>query len=288
MTKPAEIRGHVLANLDHYLAELEKQLTGQGGKVVYLSSADEVADYIELLAREREVRITGGVEDIRRHVERLEPRVENYLQGESSAAAEVLPMAGGELDISAAAFLVAEAGAICLAGQRAGGAGPRIQIVVAGIEKVLPRMRDVAVFLPLLDAGDTRFLTGPRRAGELDGPEELYLILLDGGRSELLADVEKRDLLRCVRCGACLPGQAGGDAVVCPVGIDIESLPLLLREEAPAEVGGWKFRLWGFVMRRPRLYEFAGQMLRAFWREEWGLPAPPSKTFRQSWREGKK
>jgi len=288
MTKPAEIRGYVLANLDHYLGEFEKQLTAQGGKVVYLRSMDEVSDYIELLAREREVEVTGEAESIRLQAERLEPGVEAYLRGESSAPVESLALADGELVVSGAAFLIAEAGAICLAGEPATGAGPRVQVVVAGIEKVLPRMRDMAVFLPLLSAGDTRFLTGPRRAGELDGPEELHLILLDGGRSELLADSEKRDLLRCVRCGACLPGHAGEGTVVCPVGIDVESLPSRLREEAPAEVGGWKFRLWGFVMRRPRLYEFAGQMLRTFWREEWGLPAPPAKTFRQAWREGKK
>ncbi len=288
MTKPAEIRAHVLANLDHYLAELEKQLTGQGGTVVYLRSADEAADYIELLAREREVRVTGGAEGIRRQIEQLEPRLEDYLKGEPCVAVESVAIEGSGIGLAGAAFLIADAGAICLAGERTGAARPRVQVVLAGIEKVLPRMRDMAVFLPLVGGSDVRFLTGPRRAGELDGPEELYLILLDGGRSELLANQEKRDLLRCVRCGDCLPGQAGGRAVTCPVAIDIESLPLLLREEAPAEVSGWKFRLWGFVMGRPRLYEFAGQMLRAFWREQWGLPAPAAKTFRQLWREGKK
>jgi hypothetical protein len=288
MTKPTEIRSHVLANLDHYLAELDKQLTAQGGTVVYLRGADEVADYLELLTREREIPVPGGAESLRRHAERIEPGVEAYLRGESPADTESLELADGALRISAAAFLIADAGAICLTGEHPGGTGPKIQVVVAGIEKVLPRMRDLAVFLPLLPSDTTRFLTGPRRAGELDGPEELCLILVDGGRSELLASPERRDLLRCVRCGACLPGRAGGGGVDCPVGIDTEGLPLRLREEAPLEVGGWKFRLWGYVMRKPRLYEFAGQMLRAFWRDEWGLPAPPAKSFRQAWREGKK
>lgn len=287
MNKAAEIRGHVLANLDHYLAELEKQFTAQGGTVVFLRSVDEAADYIESLAREREIAVAGGAEGIRRQVERLEPGVESYLQGQPSGPCQIAAVADGELGISAAAFLIADAGAICLIGERAGGNEPRIRIVVASIEKVLPRMRDMAEFLPLLNAaGDTRFLTGPRRAGELDGPEELHLVLVDGGGIDLLAHPEKRELLRCVRCGICLPGRQEEGAVLCPVGIDLESLPLLLREEAPPEVGGWKFRLWGFVMRRPRLYEFAGAVLRAFWRDEWGLPMPPAKGFRQTWREG--
>jgi L-lactate utilization protein LutB len=284
MTKRAEIRGHVLANLDHYLGEFDKQFAAQGGKVVYLTSADEAADYIDQLGRERDWGLAEGPDGIRQWIDRVEPRVDEYLRAEAAPAPAGLAGGEGKLAIARAAFLVAEAGAICLAG--AGAAGPRVQVVVAGLENVLPRMRDVAVFLPLLAEGDVRFLTGPRRAGELDGPEELHLLVVDGGRTELLADARKRELLRCVRCGACLPGRA--TAAVCPVDIDVESLPTLLREEVPAEVGGWKFRLWGYVMQRPRLYEFAGGILRAFWREEWGLPAPPAKTFRQAWREGRK
>jgi ferredoxin len=283
MSTPATVRHHVLTNLDHYLTELEEQLTAKGGKVVYLRSAEEVADSIELLAREKGWSLPA---DLRQQIERLEPGVAEYLQGGPREAPGSLLLAAGELRIASAAYLIAEAGAVCLIGPPADGAGPRMQIVVAGIDRVLPRMRDVAVFLPLLAGeGSVQFLTGPRRAGEWDGPEELYIYLVDGGRIPLLADPAKRDLLRCVRCGACLSSPPDGSPVVCPVGIDLENIPGLLRRELPAETSGWKYRLWGFVMRRPRLYEFAGRMLRSFWREEWGVPEPPAKSFRQMWRE---
>jgi L-lactate dehydrogenase complex protein LldF len=86
-----------------------------------------------------------------------------------------------------------------------------------GIEKVLPRLADLGVFLRVLARAATgqrasvyvSLLTGPRRPGESDGPEELHLVILDNGRTRLLADPDLRDSLRCIRCGACLN--------VCPV-----------------------------------------------------------------------
>jgi hypothetical protein len=196
MSTPATVRHHVLTNLDHYLTELEEQLTAKGGKVVYLRSVEEVADSIELLAREKGWPLPA---DLRQQMERLEPGVAEYLLGGPREAGGSLLLAAGELRIASAAYLIAEAGAVCLIGPPADGAGPRMQIVVAGIDRVLPRMRDVAVFLPLLAGeGSVQFLTGPRRAGEWDGPEELYVYLVDGGRIPLLADPAKRDVLRPV------------------------------------------------------------------------------------------
>jgi L-lactate dehydrogenase complex protein LldF len=89
---------------------------------------------------------------------------------------------------------------------------PKIHIAVAGIEKLIPRGQDLAVFLKLLGRSATgqaltvytSFLSGPRRAGEVDGPEEFYVVLLDNGRTKLLADRAKRESLYCIRCGACL------------------------------------------------------------------------------------
>jgi L-lactate dehydrogenase complex protein LldF len=89
---------------------------------------------------------------------------------------------------------------------------PKIHVAIAGIEKMIPRAQDLAVFLKLLGRSGTgqaltvytSFLTGPRRAAEIDGPDELYIVLLDNGRTRLLADREKRQSLFCIRCGACL------------------------------------------------------------------------------------
>ena len=77
---------------------------------------------------------------------------------------------------------------------------------------MIPRAADLAVFLQLLGRSATgqsltsytSFLSGPRREGDLDGPEEFYLVLLDNGRTRILADREKRQTLYCIRCGACL------------------------------------------------------------------------------------
>jgi L-lactate dehydrogenase complex protein LldF len=121
-----------------------------------------------------------------------------------------------EMGISGANFLVADCGMVAITtnegNDRLGTAVPRIHVAVAGIEKILPRFEDLAIFWPVLaTAGTGQHLTcyntligGPRAGGEADGPQEFHVVLLDNGRSELLADAEQRDILHCIRCGACL------------------------------------------------------------------------------------
>jgi L-lactate dehydrogenase complex protein LldF len=120
-----------------------------------------------------------------------------------------------DFGMTGANFLVAETGHVC-AVENEGNARqsvttPRVLVTLAGIEKIVPRMRDLSVMLKLLARSATgQHLTiytnlfgGPRLAGEKDGPEEFHLVLLDGGRTEILAG-EYRQTLRCIRCGACL------------------------------------------------------------------------------------
>lgn len=121
-----------------------------------------------------------------------------------------------DMGISGANFLVAETGMIALTTNEGNGrlttALPRIQVAVAGIEKIIPRVSDLAVLWPTLaTAGTGQHLTtyntligGPRTPGEIDGPEEFHVVLLDNGRTGLMGDPEQRDVLRCIRCGACL------------------------------------------------------------------------------------
>ena len=121
-----------------------------------------------------------------------------------------------DIGISGANFLIADSGAVALieneGNARLTTSAPKIHIAVAGIEKVIPRARDLAVFLKLLARSATgqllsvytSFLAGPRRVGEVDGPEEFYVVLLDNGRTKLLPDRSKRESLYCIRCGACL------------------------------------------------------------------------------------
>jgi L-lactate dehydrogenase complex protein LldF len=90
-------------------------------------------------------------------------------------------------------------------------------VTLLGIEKILPRFEDLALFLPMLATIGTgqpltcynSFYSGPRQAGEPDGPEEYHVVLLDNRRTELLVDAEQRDALHCIRCGGCLN--------VCPI-----------------------------------------------------------------------
>jgi L-lactate dehydrogenase complex protein LldF len=121
-----------------------------------------------------------------------------------------------DIGITGANFLVADSGAVVIVENEGNGrlttSAPRIHIAVSGIEKVIPRSQDLAVFLKLLARSATgqllsvytSMLSGPRRADETDGPEEFYVILLDNGRTKLLPDAEKRQSLYCIRCGACL------------------------------------------------------------------------------------
>lgn len=126
-----------------------------------------------------------------------------------------------DVGISGANFCVAETGTISIT-ENEGNARlttsmPKVHIALVGIEKVVPKLEDLALFLPVLaTAGTGQHLTGyntllggPRQAGETDGPEQMHVVLLDNGRTALLADAEQRDALRCIRCGACLN--------VCPI-----------------------------------------------------------------------
>jgi L-lactate dehydrogenase complex protein LldF len=125
-----------------------------------------------------------------------------------------------DIGITGANFGVAETGTIATitneGNARLVTSVPPVHVVVMGIEKMIPRFEDLAVFVQLLGRSGTgqkitvytNFVTGPRGEGELDGAEEFHLILLDNGRSKLLG-TEFEEALYCIRCGACLN--------VCPV-----------------------------------------------------------------------
>lgn len=126
-----------------------------------------------------------------------------------------------DMGITGANFAVAETGTIVLVENegniRLSTSLPRIHVALMGIEKLVPSLDDLAVFLKILARSASgqkmssyvSFITGARRAGECDGAEEFHLIILDNGRTRILADEEMREALYCLRCGACLN--------VCPV-----------------------------------------------------------------------
>ena len=120
-----------------------------------------------------------------------------------------------DLGITGVNFAVAETGTMVLITNEGNGrlttTCPRVHVALMGIEKVIPRVRDLPTFLKLLARAATgqtlsvytTVLTGPRRSGEQDGPEEFHLVILDNGRSRVLA-TPFRESLQCIRCGACL------------------------------------------------------------------------------------
>lgn len=126
-----------------------------------------------------------------------------------------------DVGISGANFGVAETGMIAITenegNARLSCAMPRVHIALMGIEKVIGKLSDLALLQPMLStAGTGQLLTcysslygGAKLAEEVDGPEEMHVVLLDNNRTEMLADPHLRDALRCIRCGACLN--------VCPI-----------------------------------------------------------------------
>src|ERR1700761_8498524 len=121
-----------------------------------------------------------------------------------------------DVGITGANFLIADTGSIAITenegNARLSTSFPKIHIAVTGIEKLIPSITDLDVFWPLLATHGTgqnltvynTILSGPRQPDETDGPEEMYVILLDNGRTNLLAQKEQRQALYCIRCGACL------------------------------------------------------------------------------------
>jgi L-lactate dehydrogenase complex protein LldF len=150
---------------------------------------------------------------------------------------------GATAGLSGVNFAVAETGTLCLVENEGNGrmctTVPEVHIAVCGIEKVVARLDQVPPLLTLLTRSATgqpittyvNMISGPRRDGELDGPREVHLVLLDNGRSRIFGDGELRATLRCIRCGACMNhcpvyarigGQAYGTVYPGPIGSILE------------------------------------------------------------------
>jgi L-lactate dehydrogenase complex protein LldF len=121
-----------------------------------------------------------------------------------------------EIGVTGVNFIIADMGGIAVTenegNARLSCSFPKTHIVIAGIEKVIPSMTDLGLLWPLLATFGTgqqvtvynTIITGPKQPGETDGPEDMYVILLDNGRTNILANEKQRESLYCIRCGACL------------------------------------------------------------------------------------
>jgi L-lactate dehydrogenase complex protein LldF len=143
------------------------------------------------------------------------------------------------MGITGVNFAVAETGTLALIENEGNGrmvtTVPPVHVALMGVEKVVARLEDVAPLARLLTRSATgqpitsyfNWLSSPRRPGELDGPEEVHLVILDNGRSRIYADGQLRETLECIRCGACLNacpvyqrigGAAYGSVYMGPIG----------------------------------------------------------------------
>lgn len=124
--------------------------------------------------------------------------------------------AQADIGISGGNFLIADTGSMVLV-ENEGNARltttlPKTHIAIVGIEKMIPSIEHLDLFLPLLATYGTgqnmtvynTILSGPKQAHEVDGPEDMYIILLDNGRSSIMADEDMRESMYCIRCGSCL------------------------------------------------------------------------------------
>nr|WP_319572498.1 lactate utilization protein B [uncultured Draconibacterium sp.] len=126
-----------------------------------------------------------------------------------------------EVGVTGANFLVADVGGVALTENEGNGfmsvAFPKVHIVIAGIEKLIPSIDDLQLMFPLLSALGTgqqvtvynSLITGPKRVDEANGPEKMVVVLLDNNRTKIAAESKHVDALKCIRCGACLN--------VCPI-----------------------------------------------------------------------
>jgi L-lactate dehydrogenase complex protein LldF len=204
--------------------ELNEALEGVGVRPV----ETDLGEYILQLAGEHPVHIIApAIEKTAEQVAELLSRaggeaVPPELEALTQAARKQLRESFLEADvgITGANFGVSETGSVCLVTNEGNGrlvsSIPKVHVAIMGMERLVPTTADLAVLLKLLArsatgqklSAYTTVLTGPRRAGEEDGPEELHVVILDNGRSNLLRG-RYREMLACIRCGACLN--------VCPV-----------------------------------------------------------------------
>lgn len=335
----------------------------------------DLGEYIIQLANERPSHIIApAVHKTREQIDALFAAYHHRPSDETTAEVEALVEEAravmrerfleADVGITGANFLVAETGQVVTVTNEGnadlGNTLPRVHIVVAGIEKTVPTLEDTSVLLRLLARSATgqeitaytTFASGPRRAGDLDGPDEFHVVLVDNGRSRMLGG-DFRSMLRCIRCGACLnhcpvyasvgghaygavysgpmgavltPLSAGLDAApdlpnactlngrcqdVCPVEIPLPALLRRLRDYQYDQgitptATRWGLAIWGWVARRPRLYQRLTQWavcilhrlgrrrgalkrlpLAGGWTSVRDMPVPSGSTFQAQWARRK-
>ncbi len=186
----------VETDLGEYILQLAKEPPSHIVAPVVHKTRDEVSDlFAEKHRAPRQTDITALCREAR---EQLRP---HFLSA--------------EMGVSGANFIVADTGSTLIVTNEGNGRMvttlPKVHVAITGIEKVVPTLEDIATLIRLLPRHGTgqsitnyiSVTTGPRRSGDLDGPEHFHVILVDAGRTKLLGG-DMQEMLRCIRCGACM------------------------------------------------------------------------------------
>ena len=267
-----DLKNHILANLDLYLARFEERVVAQGGTVHFCATAEEARQTILGLCRDNGAKTVtkgksmvaeeialnpfleaNGIEpietDLGEYIIQLADEPPSHIIGPAvhktkdqvsdlfhehhgkygkterltepedlvNEAREILRQKYFDADvgITGANFLIAETGSTIIVTNEGNGDLTQMltpaHVVISSIDKVVPTLEDVSTILRVLArsatgqemSAYTTLSTGPKRAEDLDGPSGFHVVLLDNGRSDLLG-TNKQDLLRCIRCGACM------------------------------------------------------------------------------------
>jgi L-lactate dehydrogenase complex protein LldF len=242
--RAAFVRWKALDNLDKFLIQFEASFIKSGGKVIWAQDAGEACNEIISIIKKsgvnpvvksksatlREIHLEESLQQ--ENISFTETDLDGYIaqhpdlssgnsttgENKSQTAATHIRKSFNRavIGITGANFLLAEQGAVVIS-ENEGNATlaaskPRIHIAVAGIDKIIPSLSDLHVLWPLLaiySAGQkltayNSIITGPKRNGDADGPDEMYIVLIDNGRSSVLSHPAQRNILGCIRCGACL------------------------------------------------------------------------------------
>ncbi|GKW24265.1 iron-sulfur cluster-binding protein [Pectobacterium carotovorum subsp. carotovorum] len=264
----AQIREHVLNNLDAYLYQLSEKVTANGGNVYFAKTKEDATRYILQVAQAKQAKkvvkaksmVTeeigmnhvlqlAGIEvietDLGEYILQLDQDPPSHVvvpaihkdryqirkvlheklgyDGPETPEAMTLfirkkireDFLSAEVGVTGCNFAVAETGSVCLVTNEGNARMcttlPKTHIAVMGMERIAPTFEEVDVLITMLArsavgarlTGYNTWLTGPREAGHVDGPQEFHLVIVDNGRSQILGSAF-RDILRCIRCGACI------------------------------------------------------------------------------------
>ncbi len=224
------IKWKTIENLERYLLDFESNFTKRGGQVIWANDAEEARQEISKIMERHQAQSvvkskSMATEEIELNHFLAKQNIEifeNDFDMPLDPSAEQLAMKTGELfrkkyttvdiGISGANFIIADTGSIAITendgNARLTTSFPKVHIALAGIEKIIPSLNDLDLFWPLLASHGTgqnltaynTILSGPRQEHDTDGPEEMYVILLDNGRTNVLEKNDQRQALYCICC----------------------------------------------------------------------------------------